>query len=197
MVAIGGSGRVERPRTTHWTEARVSLDFIVKLWVPALFARSVNSSVRSLKGLHCYSIGRGRKMDSLTVTIVGGVVVVVIGLFIEYGIIQRRKKIREENLSLHNDAQVKPQLNDNSRISLPEVSGTTATDLPWPKAINKAVDEFRSLHKGKTVEVVSTNADGRFAMLLVAVYQSGYSGRKYYSLAVNKLGEILSITQSD
>ncbi|HEU0143437.1 MAG TPA: hypothetical protein VFQ47_01510 [Nitrososphaera sp.] len=43
------NGYVERNLTTHWTGARVSVYFIVELFVAALSARPVNSSVRQLR----------------------------------------------------------------------------------------------------------------------------------------------------
>jgi hypothetical protein len=135
-------------------------------------------------------------MDSLTVTIVGGVVVVVIGLFIEYGIFQKRKKNIGENLSLNSDTQINPQLTDNTRPLLSDVSSKSTGDLPWPKAINKAVAEFSSLHTGKRVEVHSTDAGANSASLFIVVHGSSQATTKYYSLIVNKSGEIVSITQS-
>lgn len=131
-------------------------------------------------------------MDGLTVTIVGGVVVVVIGLVLEYGVFQRRKRNQEELSLSPTEAQVERQSLVGNEVSIPRQPGTTGGKLSWPEAINKAVESFRTLHPGNTVTVVSTDAKAETANLFVAVV-SKVGTRTYYSLAINKAGEIESI----
>jgi len=64
--------------------------------------------------------------------------------------------------------------------------------LSWPKAINKAVAEFKLLHEGLDVLVDSTNTNDTFAYLLVSVWgDTSHLGD--YLLNIDKTGEIINI----
>ncbi len=126
-------------------------------------------------------------MSALIITIIGGVVVALVGLSIEYGIIRRKKR-------------------DASAPTTPSTAKTTPTliidkphganELSWPDAINKALDSFQTLHEGQEIQVTSTNVDGYTARLFVVVPGPRIAFNKHYSLTVNRAGDILRIEQS-
>src|ERR1044072_2007999 len=126
-------------------------------------------------------------MSPLLVTIVGGVVVVIVGLLIEYGVIKKKKRI-ETGSTL--DA---PQSKQNLVHS---ANHTDVVELPWPDAINKALDSFQTLHGCQEIRVHSTNVDTHSARLFVVVPGSCITLNKHFGIIVNKSGEILKIEQS-
>lgn len=131
-------------------------------------------------------------MSPLLVTIVGGVVVVMIGLLIEYGIIKRRKQNGSPAMdtTAHNTGSTIAALGNTASTPLNRV------ELPWPDAINKALDSFQTLHEGKDIEVISTKVDMRSARLFVVVLGPRRAFNKNYSLTVNKTGELVTIEQT-
>ena len=138
----------------------------------------------------------------LTLTIIGGIIVGVVVLFIEYGYFKKRKSNSPEHSgSSITEGTTKAPSTNPSNVQQPLVKNEEQNGaLPWPNAINKAIETFRTLHQGKSIKIVSTDANVTTASLFIAVYESSSSRRlhsaKFFSLVVDKTGEILSIKQS-
>lgn len=129
-------------------------------------------------------------MDSLTITIVGGVVVVIIGLFIEYGIIQKRKQHRERNLLPQSENQDTLLPLDNNAKILPSPSVVPGMDLPWPDAVNKAVDSFRKIHPRDRVVIKIMNIVKGWAIVTVWVFSAV---TRTYALKIDRSGDIVEV----
>ncbi|HEV7747164.1 MAG TPA: hypothetical protein VGO56_19370 [Pyrinomonadaceae bacterium] len=130
-------------------------------------------------------------MSTLLVTIVGGVVVLIIGLLIEYGLIKRKKHIAaESSIPPASTAAVLSNTEPTSKQADPR-------ELSWPEAINRALDSFQTLHDGKDIEVHSTNVDTYSAKLFIVVHGPRPAFHKYYSVIVNKAGDIVTIKQTN
>src|SRR5260221_153450 len=99
----------------------------------------VNSDVGALSPL---------VMSPLLVTIVGGVVVALIGLLVEYGLIKRKKRNAAH-------ASVTPAPHAEAHANGLTSTQEDSRELSWPDAINKALDSFQTLHEGKDIEVHS------------------------------------------
>jgi len=129
-------------------------------------------------------------MSPLLVTIFGGVVVVVIGLLLEYGLIKRKK-----HNATHASVTPTPQAAAHANTGLTSKQADPL-ELSWPDAINRALDSFQTLHDGKDIEVHSTNVDKYSAHLFVVVLGPRRAFHKYYSVTVNKAGDIVTIEQT-
>jgi hypothetical protein len=88
-----------------------------------------------------------------------------------------------------------PELRDGV-LPTQNVSDSSHEILSWPKAINKAVAEFKLLHEQRDVDVISTNARDTLASVLLRVW-SGTSRLGDYSLLVDKTGEIVDIEKQN
>lgn len=107
-------------------------------------------------------------MDSLTLTIIGGVVVVVIGLFIEYGYFQKRKHRGVEEVS----------------------SREGESNQAWPDAINKAIESFSKVHPNARVVIKTMKVVRHSAFITVYVFSGA---TRIYTLTVDRSGDILEV----
>lgn len=117
-------------------------------------------------------------MDGWLVTIVGGIVVVLVGLGVEYGIIQRKRKKKV------------PTLYADKGIG--ESLYLTGDELPWSEAINKGLAEFKEIHPNRSIKVLETSTSGIVGYLRLEVATSKIKP-DWYSLQVRKDGVVTEI----
>lgn len=134
-------------------------------------------------------------MDSLTLTIIGGVVAGVIILFLEYGYFQKKKGNSNISSLEENAAQVKPNfLKNHTEIQSIRTNDESKYNLPWTEAIAEAIESFRILHVGRKVELARTVVKDKRAYLEIWVWNA--TKLTSYDLTIDKSGEILEISQN-
>lgn len=137
-------------------------------------------------------------MDIL-VTILGGIAVGLVILVVEYRYFQRRRAASDALPASETDHPELPSTAPEPLRDTPaESTDEAASGLPWPEAINKALESFSAMHPNKEVELLRTDAGARNADLLIIVWEGEGRWRTStgYSIRIDKAGEILTIRQN-
>lgn len=138
-------------------------------------------------------------MDSTVVWgIISALIVGIIILFIEYNYFQKRKLKVEQKMLLPEEKKIIapiPSEKEPAPERIVSPSKGSKIEMSWPNAINAAVDSFSTLHPRGYVVVVSTQANATTAELYIAVHDT-YGSSKFFSVVIDKTGEILSIKQT-